>query len=46
MPAGKNSRADAPPHEGHAAPGSSRIFCQTSNSVEQVRQRYPYVGKA
>jgi len=41
MPAGKNSRADAPPHEGHEALGSSRIVCQTSNSVEQLRQRYP-----
>jgi hypothetical protein len=41
MPAGKNNRFAAFPHEGHGAAGRSRIVCQTSNSVEQLGQRYP-----
>jgi hypothetical protein len=41
MPAGKNNRFAAAPHDGQGAPGSSRIVCHTSNSVEHFGQRYP-----
>jgi hypothetical protein len=41
MPAGKNWRTAIAAHFGQEAPDSSRIDCQTSNSVEHFGQRYP-----